>query len=288
MVEGESISLCTWRTQKGKNLVFITQTHFNTRKTSTRFECSLTTVIVYNVHNRFTVNHKVFIYIEHHSVCPLVGIGTPPTPLSQASVPSPPDQRVGGGAHSTAAKRGGGSQFRRREKKLSTLPTLCSKLYICFNWWLTNLTAHEQFFTTVTIVQGYWWKAGFLKMSTFQPPFRCSSRFPTLLNTPLRNAAGPQYRDDISSSFCTHPYSMRRACQSKPKNGWQVVILSAGGISFPHPNIPNLMYIMYSIYAGLSADQIFSLHVESLVPQEFYILFARRINIRSSPIRRHC
>jgi hypothetical protein len=23
-------------------------------------------------------NHKVLIYIEHHSVCPLVGIGTPP------------------------------------------------------------------------------------------------------------------------------------------------------------------------------------------------------------------
>jgi hypothetical protein len=22
--------------------------------------------------------HKVLIYIEHHSVCPLVGIGTPP------------------------------------------------------------------------------------------------------------------------------------------------------------------------------------------------------------------
>jgi hypothetical protein len=40
--------------------------------------------------------HKVLTYTEHHSVCPLVGIGTPPTPLPQASVPSPPDQRVGG------------------------------------------------------------------------------------------------------------------------------------------------------------------------------------------------
>ncbi len=36
------------------------------------------------------------IYKKHHSVCPLVGIGTPPTPLPQVSVPSPPDQKVGG------------------------------------------------------------------------------------------------------------------------------------------------------------------------------------------------
>ncbi len=40
--------------------------------------------------------HKVLIYIEHHTVCPLVGIGTPPPLQPQASVPSPPDQRVGG------------------------------------------------------------------------------------------------------------------------------------------------------------------------------------------------
>ncbi len=34
--------------------------------------------------------HKVLTYKEYHSVCPLVGIGTLPTPLSQASVPPPP------------------------------------------------------------------------------------------------------------------------------------------------------------------------------------------------------
>ncbi len=39
--------------------------------------------------------HNVLIYTEHPSVCPFVGIGTPPTPLPQASVPSP-HQRVGG------------------------------------------------------------------------------------------------------------------------------------------------------------------------------------------------
>ncbi len=50
---------------------------------------------------------------EYHSVCPLVGIGTLPTPLSPAGVPLPPN-----------------SQFRRLEKKLITLPTLC--LFIVF------------------------------------------------------------------------------------------------------------------------------------------------------------
>jgi hypothetical protein len=40
--------------------------------------------------------HKVRIYKEYHSVCPLVGIGTLPTPLSPASVPLPQEQ--GGGS----------------------------------------------------------------------------------------------------------------------------------------------------------------------------------------------
>jgi hypothetical protein len=53
------------------------------------------------------VLHKVLTYTEHHSVCPLVGIGTPQTPLPQASVPSPPDQRVGG--HTRLPLRGWGS-----------------------------------------------------------------------------------------------------------------------------------------------------------------------------------
>ncbi len=57
------------------------------------------------------------------SVCHLVGIGTPPTPLPQASVPSPLRTKRWG-AHSPAATGVGESQFRRLEKKLSTLPTL--------------------------------------------------------------------------------------------------------------------------------------------------------------------
>jgi hypothetical protein len=41
------------------------------------------------------VCHKVHTCKEYHSVCPLVGIGTLPPPLSPASVPIPPEP--GGG-----------------------------------------------------------------------------------------------------------------------------------------------------------------------------------------------
>jgi hypothetical protein len=42
---------------------------------------------------------KKYVHKEHHRVCPLVGIGTLPTPLSPASVPLPPEPK-GGGGHS--------------------------------------------------------------------------------------------------------------------------------------------------------------------------------------------
>ncbi len=47
-----------------------------------------------------------------------------PTPLAAGECSLPPGPK-GGGAHSPAAKGIGESQFRRLEKKLSTLPTLC-------------------------------------------------------------------------------------------------------------------------------------------------------------------
>ncbi len=68
------------------------------------------------------LKHKVRIYKEYQSVCPLVGIGTLPTPLSPASVPLPPEP--GGGAHSPAGEGLGEYQFLRLAKKLSTKPTL--------------------------------------------------------------------------------------------------------------------------------------------------------------------
>jgi hypothetical protein len=76
----------------------------------------------------YVLQHKVRRYIEHHSVCPFVGIGTPPTPLPQASVPSPPPAK-GWGAHTPAAKGVGESQFRRLEKSLA-LCLLCVLQYM--------------------------------------------------------------------------------------------------------------------------------------------------------------
>ena len=42
---------------------------------------------------RFIPNGLVHTYLEYNSVCPLVGIGTPPPPLPKASVSLPQNQR---------------------------------------------------------------------------------------------------------------------------------------------------------------------------------------------------
>ncbi len=52
---------------------------------------------------------KVHIYIEYHSVCPLVRIGTLPPPLSPASVPPLPPEPGGGGGHTRLRVRVWGS-----------------------------------------------------------------------------------------------------------------------------------------------------------------------------------
>jgi hypothetical protein len=71
----------------------------------------------------YVVDHKVHIYLEYNSECPLVGIGTPtPFPASECS---PPPQTKGGGAHSPAVERAGESQFRRMEKRRLALCLLC-------------------------------------------------------------------------------------------------------------------------------------------------------------------
>ncbi len=59
---------------------------------------------------------------------PSLELGLSHLPLSPASVPLPPVPKGGGGAHSPADEGSGESQFRRLEKKLSTLPTLCFPL----------------------------------------------------------------------------------------------------------------------------------------------------------------
>jgi hypothetical protein len=64
-------------------------------------------------------------YLEYHSVCPLVGIGTPPpSPASECA--HPPGTQGGGGAHSATDEGVGESLFRRLEKKIITLSTLCA------------------------------------------------------------------------------------------------------------------------------------------------------------------
>jgi hypothetical protein len=66
----------------------------------------------------------IYAFIEYHSVCTLVGIGTtpPPTPSPTSDCVPPPGTK--GGAHTLAGEGMGESQFERLEKKPSTLSTL--------------------------------------------------------------------------------------------------------------------------------------------------------------------
>ncbi len=72
---------------------------------------------------QYTVYGAKYIYKEYHSVCPLVGIGTLPTPLSPASVPLPPELKGEGGTL-TCGWGVGGVPIPTTGEKLSTLPTL--------------------------------------------------------------------------------------------------------------------------------------------------------------------
>jgi hypothetical protein len=58
------------------------------------------------------LQHKVHIFTEYHSVCPLVGIGTLPVshPLSRQRMCPSPRYQKGGGAHSPAGDGLGESQ----------------------------------------------------------------------------------------------------------------------------------------------------------------------------------
>ncbi len=71
--------------------------------------------------------NKVHIYEEYHSVCPLVGIGTLPPPLSLASVPLPPEPEPGG--HTRLRIRGWGSPNSDDWRKSLALCLLCFLLF---------------------------------------------------------------------------------------------------------------------------------------------------------------
>jgi hypothetical protein len=94
-------------------------------------------------------DHKVRIYKECHSVCPHVVIRTLPTTFSPASMSPPPPPEPGGRAHSPAGEGLGESQFRRLEKRLSTLPTLC---YRCN--FISITCSNGQSTLTCLVVQG--------------------------------------------------------------------------------------------------------------------------------------
>ncbi len=67
-----------------------------------------------------------YIYIEYHSVCPLVGVGTP---LSPASVPLPPEPK--GGGHTRLRVRGWGSPSSDDWRKSWAFCLLCGLLSHC-------------------------------------------------------------------------------------------------------------------------------------------------------------
>ncbi len=83
--------------------------------------------------------HKVHTYKEYHSICPLVGIGTPhPSPASEYL---PPPEPKGGREHSPACEGVGVSQFRRLEKSLA----LCLHCALCHmsSYWKTSCPEKE-------------------------------------------------------------------------------------------------------------------------------------------------
>ncbi len=92
--------------------------------------------------NLKSATHKVLIFKEHHSVCPLVGIGTPPIPLPQASVPFPSDKRVGG--HTRLRLKGWGSPNSDDWRKSVALCLLCAATTsqqrpIDERWWTMSI-----------------------------------------------------------------------------------------------------------------------------------------------------
>ena len=67
--------------------------------------------------------HIYTVYIKYHSVCPLVGIGTPPPPLPQASMPLPPPPQPKGGG--TLASKSTNERGERRPSLVGSLGPSC-------------------------------------------------------------------------------------------------------------------------------------------------------------------
>jgi hypothetical protein len=130
-------------TNKSRNSIFI----------ALCYSCFLHEFIKFIYHNIFivfgffadTFHHKVHTYIEYHSVCPLVGIGTLPPPLSPASVPLPPEPK--GGGHNRLQVRGWGSPNSDDWRKSLALCLLCA-----FHNILTTIFSAIKSFMDVCVV----------------------------------------------------------------------------------------------------------------------------------------
>ncbi len=69
--------------------------------------CPTVTLVFFLQQRIDQLTRKLLIYIEHYSLCPLVGIGIPPTLLPQASVPPPHRTKGWGGGGHTPLRLGG-------------------------------------------------------------------------------------------------------------------------------------------------------------------------------------
>ncbi len=72
--------------------------------------------------------HKVLLYLEYHSVCPIVRIGTPPPKIPHLSVSFPRNQE--GDAHSPAGEGAGGGPNSDDWRKGIVLCLLCGDAYM--------------------------------------------------------------------------------------------------------------------------------------------------------------
>jgi hypothetical protein len=75
------------------------------------------------------------MYLEYHSVCPLIRIGTPPLSRKRVCPPSPGTKKEGGGAHSSACEGVGESQsnsddWRKKNSIFSVLKTLFMNIFM--------------------------------------------------------------------------------------------------------------------------------------------------------------
>ncbi len=103
--------------------------------------------------HRVSITHKVNIYLEYHSVCPLVRIGTTPPPLSQASVSSPWNK--GRGEDSPMRMRWRGSPNSEDWRKSLALCQLCGitvkKGKFRRNWVQSHLWGTKSTYITIDL-----------------------------------------------------------------------------------------------------------------------------------------